>query len=154
MKNLSVIFFVLVFAVTACLQQGGGTQQEENVQQREGTQQRGGQSLGTAEERAKAQTERMGNLVELTEDQKAKIETIEVELQKQMDARRQNSQGNMEAMRTAMQEIETTREAKYKEVLTDDQLRKYTEDRNQRSRQRGGQRQGGGQGQGGRQRPN
>ena len=56
-----------------------------------------------------------------------------------------------------MQEIETLREEKFKEVLTDEQLNKFKEDREQRRRefqggrqggQGGGQRQGGG-GQGG-----
>ena len=171
MKNLFLLMFLMMITTVACNQKSGSTQQGGNAQQQavapqggEGAQQGGGQrgggqgrNMGTPEERAKAQTDRLVDLLTLTADQKTKIETIEVELQKQMDTRRQNAQGDMEAFRAIMQEIETAREAKYKDVLTADQLKKYTENRNQRRQGGPGQGQGGrppGQGQGGGQRQN
>ena len=103
----------------------------------------------TAEESAKAQTERMEKLLTLKADQKTKIQAIDLDLAKQWDAKRQNTQGNREAMTAAREEIEKLRENKYKEVLTADQLKKFIEDRTQQQSQRG---QGGQGGQGG-QRP-
>jgi hypothetical protein len=92
----------------------------------------------TPEERAKSQTERLDKLVKLTADQKKKIETINLDLSKQMDAKMQSNQGNQgnrEAMRTAMQEVDKTRDEKYKAVLTDAQFKKYAEDKAQRQKE-------------------
>jgi ABC-type transporter MlaC component len=103
--------------------------------------------MGTPEERAKREVDRLTELLKLTADQKTKIQAIELDLNKQMDTKRQAAQGDREAMRTAMQEIQKLREEKFKPVLTADQLKKYLEDREQRQREReqrqgqGGQRQ-------------
>ena len=127
MKKLFVVMLVMLSAAVAA-QQGGGQR---------------GQMGGTAEERAKTVTDRLAELVTLNADQKTKISAIELDLQKQVDTRRQNAQGDFAAMRTVMEEIEKVREEKYKGVLTADQLKKYVDDRNQRQSQRG---QGGGGG--------
>ena len=99
-------------------------------------QQGGGRQQGTPEERAKAQVDRLTPVLTLTADQKTKIQAIEVELNKQMDEKRQSVQGDREAMMALMQEFNKLREEKYKPVLNADQLKKYQEDAAQRQ-QRG-----------------
>lgn len=91
----------------------------------------------SAEERAKVQTERMEKLLTLTAEQKSKIEAIDLELSKEMTKMMQNSQGDREAMRSAMQEIDKKRDEKYKTFLSADQFKKYLEDKAERQRQRG-----------------
>ena len=91
----------------------------------------------SAEERAKVQTERMEKLLALTADQKTKIQAIDLELSKEMTSRMQNNQGDREAMRTAMQDVEKKRDEKYKAALTAEQFKKYLEDKEQRQRDRG-----------------
>jgi len=102
-----------------------------------------GRMQGTPEERAKAQVERLTPVLTLTADQQTKIQAIEVDLNKQMDAKRQNVQGDREAMMALMQEFNKLREEKYKPVLNAEQFKKYQENVAQRQ-QRGP---GGGQGQ-------
>jgi len=88
------------------------------------------------EERAKAQTERLEKLLSLTADQKTKVHAIELEIGKEMTEQRQKTQGDREAMRAAMQEVNKKRDEKYKAVLTADQFKKYLEDNEQRARER------------------
>ncbi|GHT78943.1 hypothetical protein FACS189464_3210 [Bacteroidia bacterium] len=110
----------------------------------------GGQrgNFGTPEERAKQQTTRLDELVKLTADQKTKVEAVNLNLSKKQSAALQNN-SDREAMRTKMQEFNTERDKKYKEILTAEQYKKYTENAAQMRRGRG-QGQGGGQrGQGG-----
>ena len=107
----------------AVAQQGGGGQRGQ------------GQFNQTPEERAKATVERYEKLLTLTADQKTKIQAIEVDLGKQMNTLRQNNQGNRDAMRTAMQEIDKKRDEKYKAVLTADQFKKYLADKEQRQKE-------------------
>ena len=129
MKKLLIAVFMFAATVSfAAAQQGGGQQ--------------GQRQRMTVEERAKSQTERVANLLSLNAEQKAKIEAIEVDLGKQMEAKRQSLQDNREAMMAAFQEIDKVRDEKYKNVLTADQFKKYVDDKAQRP-QRG---QGGGQG--------
>ena len=92
------------------------------------------QRLST-EERVKNQIERLEKLLSLTADQKTKIEAIEFDLAKQMEKLMQDNQGNREGMRTAMQEIDKTRDAKYKEVLSADQLKTYLKDKEERRKE-------------------
>ena len=133
---LSIMFLATVTFATAQPGQGQGGQRQQM----------------TPEERAKAETDRLEKLLTLKADQKTKIYAIEIELGKEMTKLRENNQGgDREAMREAMQKIRTKREAKYKEVLTADQFKKYQADNEQRQRERG---QGGGQGQGQRPRNN
>ena len=120
MKKLFVLFFVMLSATVAA-QQGGPW----------------GQNM-TVEERAKAITDRLGTVVTLTAEQRTAISAIELDLAKQLEARRSNLQDNREAMREAMLEIERVREEKYKPVLSAEQMRRYIENRDQRQRERGG----------------
>jgi len=89
--------------------------------------------MGTPEERAKAQTDRMVDILKLTADQKTKIQAIDLDLAKQQSAKMQNSQDR----RAVMQEFDKLRDEKYKPVLTADQFKKYLEDKEQRQRNRG-----------------
>jgi len=88
------------------------------------------------EERAKTQTERLEKLLSLTADQKAKVHAIELQIGKEMTAERQRTQGDRDAMRAAMQKVNTKRDAEYRKVLTADQYKKYLEDNEQRARER------------------
>ena len=126
MKNLLVISIMLVVSVAFVnAQQGGG----------------GFQNM-TAEEIGKRMDDRLAEVCTgLTADQKAKLKVVNLDLAKQQVEARQKNQGNMEAMREVNQKLETTREAKYKEIMTATQLKQYTDDRAKRP-QRGG---GGGQ---------
>ncbi len=87
-----------------------------------------------AEERAKNQTERLNKLVKLNDDQKTKVQAINLDLAKKMDAAMKN-RDDRDAMRTKMQEIETERDQKYKEILTEDQFKKYTDNKAEREKQ-------------------
>ena len=119
MKKLLILSIMLVASFTlAIAQQGQGRQ------------------MGTPEERAKATVDRLTPVLTLTADQKTKIQAIEVDLNKQMDAKRQSVQGDREAMMALMQEFNKLREEKYKPVLNADQFKKYQEDAAQRQ-QRG-----------------
>ena len=121
MKKLFVISMMLVATFTlAMAQQGGGRQQ------------------GTPEERAKTQVDRLTPVLTLTADQKTKIQTIEVDLNKQMDAKRQGVQGDREAMMALMQEFNKLREEKYKPVLNAEQFKKYQADVAERQQRGGG----------------
>jgi Spy/CpxP family protein refolding chaperone len=132
MKKLFVISIMLLVTVSfVSAQQGQGQRQQRTV-----------------EERVKAQTDRMVELLKLNADQKKKIEAIELDLNKKMDEKRQNAQGDREAFRAIFQEFDKMRDDKYKEVLTADQFKKYLDNKAQRPQ--GGQ---GGQG-GQRQRTN
>jgi len=132
MKKLFVISIMLLATVSfVSAQQGQGQRQQRTV-----------------EERVKAQTDRMVELLKLNADQKKKIEAIELDLNKKMDEKRQNAQGDREAFRAIFQEFDKMRDDKYKEVLTADQFKKYLDNKAQRP-------QGGPGGQGGqRQRTN
>ena len=126
MKKLFVISIMLLATVSfVAAQQGQGQRQQR-----------------TLEERVKAQTDRMVEVLKLNADTKKKIEAIELDLNKQMDAKRQSTQGNREAFAAVREEINKLRETKYKAVLTADQFKKFLEDREQQQRERG---QGGGQ---------
>ena len=129
MKKLFVVIFMLAATVSfAAAQQGGG--------------QRGQQ--GTPEERAKVSADRVATLLSLKDDVKAKIQAIEVDINKQQDAERQKlQQGDREAMTALREKFTKIREEKYKAVLTADQFKKWQDDVAQRAQQRGQ----GGQGQ-------
>ena len=86
----------------------------------------------SAEDRAKTQTERIERLLSLTADQKTKIHAINLDLAKQWETKMQNAQGNRDARLAITQEIEKLRDAKYKDVLTADQFKKYLDDNERR----------------------
>ena len=121
MKKLIVISMMFLATVSlATAQQGQGQRQQMSP-----------------EERAKAVTERLEKLLSLSADQKARVNAIEVEFGKEISDLRQKNQGDREARNAAMQELSKKFDAKYKEVLTADQFKKYLEDKEQRQRDRG-----------------
>ena len=125
MKKLFVISIMLLATVGfVAAQQGQGQRQQR-----------------TPEESAKIQVDRMVDLLKLDADAKKKIEVIELDLQKKMAEKRQSAQGNMEAFRAIFQEFDKMRDDKYKEVLSADQFKKYTDDK--ASRPQGPRGQGG-----------
>ena len=139
MKKLFVVVFMLTASLMFAVAQPGGGGQGGNRQ---------GQGQGqrmTPEERAKQNTDRVATLLSLSNDVKTKIQAVELELNKEMDTKRQNMQGDREAMRELFTEIDKKRDEKYKALLTADQFKKYTDDK--ASRPQGGF--GGGQGGGG-----
>ena len=111
MKKLLVISMMMLVSLTLVSAQQGQ-----------------GRMGGTPEERAKAQVERLTPVLTLTAEQKTKIQAIEVELNKQIDAKRQSAQGDREAMMALMQEFNKLREEKYKPVLNADQFKKFQAD--------------------------
>ena len=123
MKKLLVlsIMFVATFAY-ATAQQGGPFQ---NM---------------TPEQQAKAQTDRMIELLSLNADQKTKVEAVELDIAKQQAAKMQNNQGNREAMMAVRQEMDKIRDEKYKPLLTDAQFKKYLENKPQPGQRGQGQR--------------
>ncbi|MDR1666419.1 MAG: hypothetical protein LBS03_01810 [Bacteroidales bacterium] len=80
----------------------------------------------TPEERAKIQTARLDTLVQLTEEQKTKILSVNTGLAKNTEELFRNNEGNRETMRGKMLELETERDSKYKEILTEEQFEKYS----------------------------
>ncbi len=91
--------------------------------------------MPSAEERAKNQTEWLDKLVTLTADQKTKIEAINLDLAKEMDTQMKSNRGDRDAMRAKMQEMDKTRDEKYKEVLTDEQFKKYSDEKAKREKE-------------------
>ena len=129
MKKLFVISIMLLVTVGfVAAQQGQGQRQQR-----------------TPEENAKIQVDRMVDLLKLNADVKKKIEVIELDLNKKMAEERQKVQGDREAFRAIFQKYDKLRDDKYKEVLSADQFKKYTDDKAQRPQGQRGQ--GGGQGQ-------
>jgi hypothetical protein len=105
----------------------------------------------TPEERAKIQTARLDTLVQLTEEQKTKILAVNTDWGKKAEELFRDNSGNRETMRSKMQELETARENKYKEILTAEQFEKYSKNRDQlRARRQGNEQRSPNPGQGGR----
>jgi len=125
MKKVFVICIVLVASLSfAKAQQGGGGYQNMTV-----------------EERAKMMDDRLAEVVKgLTADQKAKLKVVNLDMAKQQVEARQKNQGDRDAIIAANQKIEETREAKYKAIMTAEQLKQYTDDRAKRPQRGGGQR--------------
>ena len=91
--------------------------------------------MRSVEERAQMQDEFMEKRVGLTDDQKATIQAINLEFAKQLNEQMQENRGDRDAMRTKMREIDAARDAKYKEVLTDEQFNKYLDEKAKREKE-------------------
>jgi len=108
----------------------------------------------SAEDQAKRSTESLEKLVTLTAEQKEKVQEINLDIAKQTQGLQRRpddgnpSEADWETVRKKMQELNETRDAKYKEVLTEEQYKKYIEDKEKREKEMQ-QRRGPGQGQGG-----
>ena len=101
-----------------------------------------GQRRQFTEEDAKARVERLADTLQLSEKQRQELIAFELEYYKTMQKERENfdfETGDREAMRARMSELREKRDAKYAEVLTEEQLKKYQqiqEERRQQMRQR------------------
>lgn len=103
---LSILFaaFALVAVVTATAQPQGG----------------GGRPQGTPEEMAEQMVDRMSEELSLTKDQKSEIYDIQVKLFEE----RKTGDGNRPS-REEMEAMHEKMDAQIKEVLSDDQKKKY-----------------------------
>jgi hypothetical protein len=103
-----------------------------------------GQRNFDPEERAKAQTAELKELLDLNKDQEKKVYDLNLKAGKDMAAMReemQSSGGFNEDMRAKMMEMREKQNQEMKKILSDSQYEKYEkylEDR--RNRRRGGQR--------------
>lgn len=84
------------------------------------------------EENVKQRVERLSESLGMSEEQKAKILEIELEAFKKNQVEMQKHYGDREAMRSYMQEQRELRDKQYKEVLSEEQMKKYLEEREQR----------------------
>jgi|WetSurMetagenome_2_1015567.scaffolds.fasta_scaffold326947_1 periplasmic protein CpxP/Spy len=97
------------------------------------------------EEMAKRQTERMVTDLKLNDKQKTDVEAINLKYAKLRGELFQANQGDWEAIRAKMQEMDTKKNAELEKVLTADQYKQYFEQEKKRQeerRQRMEQRQG------------
>ena len=100
-----------------------------------GVQGRGGRQAMT-EEQIIERSNKLADTLGCNADQKAKLQEIDVKFFKDMQAMRQSGGGDREVMRAKMQSLNAEREKKYKEVLTDAQMKKYIEFKEARMKQR------------------
>ncbi len=115
--------------------------------QGQGRGQYGGQMT---EENVKERVNNLAETLECTDQQKEKLLDIELEWYRKMQTERAkfragNGNFDREAMRTKMQEQRKLKDEKYKEVLTDAQMKKYNQLMEERMQARQQQRQGQGQ---------
>lgn len=97
--------------------------------------QRGSRNMDP-KQRAQEMTERMVKDYSLTDDQKAKVQTLNLEMAQKMS---ENTGEDRDARRAKMQTVREDYNKKLKEVLTDEQYKKHTkaeEGRRQRMRDR------------------
>jgi hypothetical protein len=90
-------------------------------------QQRGNRGPMNPEQRLKMRMERLSQL-NLTDEQKAKVEVLYKDQDAQMSKlREQQSGGDREAMRANFEKMRTEQDAKMKAILTPEQYAKFTE---------------------------
>lgn len=97
----------------------------------------------TPEERAKNNTTRLAEKLNLTDDQKTKVEAIFLDQAKASVKLREEAAGDRDAMRTKMQKLNEETNTKISALLTDDQKKafeawKTEQQENMRRRQGGG----------------
>ena len=80
-----------------------------------------------AEEMANKQTEHMTEELSLSTDQVAKVEAINLDYAKRIQAAREENAGNRSAMKEIMTAIENEKAAEMKTVLTEDQYKSFEE---------------------------
>ena len=77
----------------------------------------------------------MAQGLELSEDQTKKIKDYEVELYKKNQVEMQKIRGDRTAMREYMMNQRTERDEKYKEIMTEEQFKRFEAQRNERQQQ-------------------
>lgn len=93
--------------------------------QKEKQNHKGEKEAKTPEERANGLTNRMTNNLGLTDDQKAKIYTVNVDMAKKNDTIRKNTALSKEDRRAQLKANYLERKSQYKTILTEEQLAKY-----------------------------
>jgi periplasmic protein CpxP/Spy len=92
----------------------------------------GGGQRRTPEERLKVVHEKIDSAFKLDADKMAKIDAIFLESYKQQDAKmeelRASGSFDREAMQAARQELMQSRDAKLKEVFTEEQMKKFKDE--------------------------
>jgi len=114
MKSLKINFAsffaalaLVLFALPAVAQPGGGGRDMD------------------PEARAEQQAKRMQQDLELSDEQYEEVKAINLMAAKNMQETRQNSQGDREAMRAAMQEIRKETETQFQAILSPEQWTKF-----------------------------
>lgn len=92
----------------------------------------GGQGRQFTEEDVKNRVKRLSQDLNMTEEQEKQLTDFEVEQYKKNQVERQKMQGDWEKMREYMRSQREVRDTKYKEVLDEDQYKKYQELQEQR----------------------
>lgn len=123
---ISVLALALIFSLDSLAQGGPGGGP--------------GRGFNMTEDDVKERVANTAETLGLSEDQHKKVEKIEldfynrmqVERQKRMNAGGQPSPGEREAMREEMSRMRDERDAKYKEILNDEQYTKWKELQEQR----------------------
>jgi Spy/CpxP family protein refolding chaperone len=113
-KNLLLVLVVLVLGATLAVAQGpaeGGSPQE-------GGGRRGGRGM-------MMNADRLADQLNLTPDQKTKVESILQEQRTQMSALREDTSMSQEDRRTKMQSIMQDTRSKIRDVLNDEQKQKF-----------------------------
>ncbi|WP_432712793.1 hypothetical protein, partial [Pedobacter sp.] len=85
----------------------------------------GGRKMMSPEERAKKQTERLGEKLKLSEAQKAQVLAIYTEQANQMTKKMEANSADQKAKRVEMKAAMEAQEAKIGAVLTADQKKEY-----------------------------
>lgn len=93
--------------------------------QKEKQEHKGEKEAKTPEEKANGLTNRMTNNLGLTDDQKTKIYTINVDMAKKNDAIRKNTALSKEDRRAQLKANYLERKSQYKTILTEEQFAKY-----------------------------
>lgn len=113
-KQILLSAFAILFGLSTAFAQGGGGFQRQ-----------------TPEERTKAAMEKMAPL-QLNEDQAKKTETVLLDLfteqQKYMDEMRASGNMDREAMQAKRKELADKRDLKFKEIFTEEQMKKFKEE--------------------------
>ena len=90
------------------------------------------------EELAARQTQQMKESLDLTEEQIAKVEVLNLDYAKKMDAKRDEIGEDREAMREAMMAVMKEKDVALKKIFTADQWKTFEAERQKRMQNRRG----------------
>ncbi len=85
----------------------------------------------SAEERAQKLTDKMKELLALTDEQVPKIHRINLDSARKVDEVAEKNQGNNPEMLKGLRQVNVNREGEYKKVLTDEQWKEFVKVREQ-----------------------
>ncbi len=98
----------------------------------------------SADDMAKRQTEQMVSNLSLNDDQKSKVEAINLKYAQQQQAAFQSSNDDRQARMDEMKKMQEAKDTELKGILTSDQYTKYQQNQQERKAKAGNR--GGGQG--------